>query len=608
MSFLLVFCCHKKIGQDKSVCLCFKDIIVLMSDMSSFPVHPAQPRATVNVLWSDGRSFEAPVGATLEAFVRAAAGDGSEAKPLTIAAVVNDKLRELSFKLTHDASVSPVSTAAEDGARIYRRGLTFLMIAAAAELFPGVEVRVEHSLSSGGYFCQVRGRGNLTNYELKELAARMRERVAEDLPFTKEVVPLSAALEMFQLRGDHDKVKLLTQRRKDYLVMYRLGLFADYFHGYMPPSAGYLRWFALQLADSGFILQFPQRSTPTSIEALKEHDRLLKAFREYGQWLDRLGVSDVGALNDTVSSGRVRELILMSEALHEQRIAKIASRVAEGAAEASGGVRLVLIAGPSSSGKTTFSKRLAVQMLANGLRPFALAMDDYFLDRDKTPRDEKGDYDFESIRALNVEQFNNDLVALMAGKEVTLPHYNFKAGRRERGAAVRLPPDAVIVVEGIHGLNPALASHIPPERLMRIYVSALTQLNLDRHNRVNTTDTRLIRRIVRDAASRGYSATDTLKRWESVRRGEGLYIFPHQENSDVMFNSALVYELAVLRPLAEPLLLQVQPDTPEYLEAKRLLALLSWFVPCPVDLVPNNSLLREFSGGSVLEGFKVWSV
>jgi uridine kinase len=567
-------------------------------------VHPAPPRDTVNVLWGDGRRFEGPVGTTLEAFVRAAYGDEAA---MVIAAVVNGKLRELSHSLTYDVSASPVRLDSEDGARIYRRGLSFLMIAAAADLFPGVEVRVDHSLSSGGYFCQVRGRKNFTVYELGELAKHMREMVAENLPFTKEAVPLGAAVEMFRLRGDHDKVKLLTQRRKDYLVIYRLRLFADYFHGYMPPSTGYLRWFDLQPADSGFILQFPQRHAPTSIEPLKEHDRLIVAFREYGQWLERLGVSDVGSLNDTVNTGRIHELILMSEALHEQRIVKIAGRIADGSAD-NGGVRLVLIAGPSSSGKTTFSKRLAVQMLANGLRPFALAMDDYFLDRDKTPRDEKGDYDFESIRALDVDRFNENLAALMAGKAVTLPHYNFKAGRSETGVTVKLPDDAVIVVEGIHGLNPALAAHIPAGRLMRIYVSALTQLNLDRHNRVNTTDTRLIRRIVRDAASRGYSATDTLKRWESVRRGEGLYIFPHQENSDVMFNSALVYELTILRPLAEPLLLQVQPNTPEYVEAKRLLALLSWFQPCPVDLVPNNSILREFTGGSVLEGFKLWSV
>jgi len=576
-----------------------------MTDSSASSVHPTPPRDTVNVLWGDGRRFEAPVGATLEAFVRAAYGEESV---MIIAAIVNGKLRELSYKLTYDVSASPVRVDTEDGARIYRRGLTFLMIAAAAELFPGVEVRVDHSLSSGGYFCQVRGRENFTAYELGELANRMREMVVENLPLTKEAVPLAAALEMFQLRGDADKVKLLAQRRKDYLVIYRLGLFADYFHGYMPPSTGYLRWFDLQPVEAGFILQFPQRSAPTTLEPPREHERLMKTFREYGQWLDRLGVGDVGALNDTISSGRVRELILVSEALHEQRIAQIASRIAGGDAEGRGGVRLVLIAGPSSSGKTTFSKRLAVQMLANGLRPFALAMDDYFLDRQATPRDDKGEYDFESIRALNLERFNDDLAALMAGKEVALPHYNFRAGRSEPGVIVRLHEESVIVVEGIHGLNPALASHIPAERLMRIYVSALTQLNLDRHNRVNTTDTRLIRRIVRDAATRGYSATDTLKRWESVRRGEGLYIFPHQENSDVMFNSALVYELAVLRPLAEPLLLQVQPNTSEHLEAKRLLTLLGWFQPCPVDYVPDNSILREFASGSIFERFKLWSV
>ncbi len=570
---------------------------------SDTTVHPTEARATAQVRWLDGQTFEAPLNTTLEAFARAAQPQDSAQAPV-VAALVDGKLRELTYKLTRDAELEPVTMASEDGMRIYRRGLTFLMIAAAKELFPEAGMVVDHSIASGGYFCQVYGRDNFNAAELKRLVVRMREMAAADLPIAKEIAPLAEAIEIFRARNEGDKVRLLAERHKDYLVLYRLGSLADYFHGYMVPSTGYLLWFDLQSSPPGFILQFPQRRAPTVIEPLRMPDRLMAAFREYGEWLDKLGVSNVGALNEAIESGRVRELILVSEALHEQRIAQIATWIAEGRDD----IKVVLIAGPSSSGKTTFSKRLAVQLLANGLHPFALAMDEYFVDREKTPRDENGDFDFETLRALDIPRLNEDLLGLMAGREVTLPHYDFKSGSSRVGETVALPRGTVIVVEGIHGLNPDLVPHIPAEHTLRVYVSALTQLNLDPHNRVSTTDTRLIRRIVRDAATRGYSAGDTLKRWESVRRGESQHIFPYQEYSDVMFNSALVYELSVLRPLAEPLLRQVQPETPEYVEAKRLLALLAWFRPCDREAVPTNSLLREFAGGSVLERFAFWGM
>jgi uridine kinase len=310
-----------------------------------------------------------------------------------------------------------------------------------------------------------------------------------------------------------------------------------------------------------------------------------------------LGVDNVGALNQAIAAGRTDEIILVAEALHEQRIAQIASQIAT----RRGQVKLVLMAGPSSSGKTTLSKRLAIQLLANGLRPVAIGLDDFFVDRELTPRDEQGNYDFEVLEALDLKRFNEDLLALMAGKEVLLPHYNFMTGKSEPGPTMQLGPDHILLVEGIHGLNPGLVPYVPADRIFRIYISALTQLNIDRHNRVPTTDTRLIRRIVRDARARGYSAGDTIARWQSVRRGERQYIFPYQENADVMFNSALVYELSALKPLVEPLLLQIEAGKPGHVEAKRLLAFLQWFKGMPIEPIPDNSILREFVGGSNLE-------
>jgi uridine kinase len=345
------------------------------------------------------------------------------------------------------------------------------------------------------------------------------------------------------------------------------------------------------------------------LQPFVDYPKLLSIFREYGRWMELMGVRDVGYLNDAIAGERVREVVLVAEALHEQRVARIAEEIAARQKGLLGGgaspVRLVLIAGPSSSGKTTFSKRLSIQLLAKGLRPFALELDNYFVDRLKTPKDENGQYDFESLGAVDVGLFNEHLVQLLAGREVTLPHYNFRTGLREPGQTVRPQPDHIVIVEGIHGLNPDLVPHVPPDVIYRVYVSALTQLNIDKHNRVPTTDTRLLRRIVRDAAYRGYTARDTIDRWNSVRRGEKRWIFPYQEHADIMFNSALVYELAVLKPLAEPLLLQIKPRTPAYVEAKRLLAMLEWFEPLAPDLVPDDSILREFVGGGIFRDFRV---
>jgi uridine kinase len=480
--------------------------------------------------------------------------------------------------------------------------LTFLLEAAFEEIYPDFQLTIDHSVSSGGFFCQIFGSGTDCTIDLPRLEKRMNEIVEEDISFSREQVPVSEAIEYFRSHGNEDKVRLLKYRQKENLVLYRLGGHRDYHHGYMVPSTGYLRWFALLTFGDGFVLQFPRRQAPKELLPMPEYPKLLTTFHQYGNWLKRMGIESVGALNDAIDSDRIREIILVSEALHEQRIADIAQAVVAHSQQA----RVVLIAGPSSSGKTTFSKRLSIQLLAQGLLPFPVEIDNYFVDREKTPKDEKGEYDYEAISALNTELFSDHLQKLIAGEQVQMPRYNFRTGLSEKGEVAQLHKDQVIILEGIHGLNPNLIPSIPHEQTYKIYISCLTQLNLDRHNRISTTDTRMLRRIVRDATERGYTAQQTIKRWESVRQGEKRHIFPYQENADTMFNSALVYELSALKPLAEPLLRQVPFGVPEYIEAKRLLAFLSWFLPIDSKLIPDNSILREFIGGSILREFKLW--
>jgi uridine kinase len=562
-------------------------------------IHPAQPRDTAQVWLDDGRVFEGPIGTPLEQFIRTI---GSDRQAPTVAALIDNELRELTYRVEKDVEMSPITMGQSDGFRIYRRSLSFLLVTAVHELFPKTTVYVDHSLTFGGYFCQVQGREPFSEEELAQIEARMWEIVRADEPILKTRVPLNEAIALFGARGDDDKVRLLGRRRKAYLTLYELRGFRDYFHGYMVPSTSYLTVFGLQAYPPGLILRFPRKAPSMELQPFVDYPMLVGIFREYGEWMDLMGVRDVGCLNEVIAGERVREVVLVAEALHEQRVARIAEEITRRQGQ---GVRLVLIAGPSSSGKTTFSKRLSIQLLANGLRPFALELDSYFVDREKTPRDEQGQFDFEALGALDVALFNQDLLRLLGGEEVTLPRYNFVTGLREVGQTVRLRPDHVVIIEGIHGLNPDLVPHIPPELTYRTYVSALTQLNIDKHNRVPTTDTRLIRRIVRDAAYRGYTAEQTIDRWGSVRNGEKRWIFPFQEHADVMFNSALVYELAVLKPFAEPLLLQVKPGTRAHVEAKRLLAFLEWFEPLAPDLVPDNSILREFVGGSILQDFHV---
>jgi uridine kinase len=557
-------------------------------------------RLDARVSFPDGSVYSAPVGTPLLAYIEAAYPPGHPERPI-LAAIVDGKLRELTMSVERDVRVKPVTYADSDGNRIYRRSLSFLLTTAAAELFPGVQIAIAHSIPSGGYHCEVLNGANFTPDELAAIRRRMWEIVEEDAPIVRKKIPLQEAVAFFRARGDDDKVRLLASREKDYLTVYTLRDNVDYFFGYMTPSTGYLQLFDLLPTAEGFILAHPRPESPNQLKPYHESYQLEAVFRRTREWLQVMGIEDIGRLNQAIVEGRIRDEVLVAEALHSRHIGEIARMIADQHAQ---GVRLVLIAGPSSAGKTTFSKRLAVQLMAYGIQPFTLAMDNYFVDRELTPRDESGAYDFEALNALNLERFNNDLLALMQCVEVQLPVFDFKLGKSLEGDVCKLTNDHIILAEGIHGLNPDLVSHIPRERIFRIYVSALTALNMDRHNRIPTTDIRLVRRIVRDATHRGYSAQDTLDRWESVRRGEKRNIFPYQENADVMFNSSLFYELAVLRPFAEPLLLQVDRESPRYVEVKRLLAFLSWVRPTSVEYVPDDSLLREFVGNSILETYQ----
>ena len=557
------------------------------------------PRQDVEIHLSNGEVITGPRGGTLEDYLSILQ---DRDLPPIMGATVNGKLTELSFPVTMDAEVHPITMGAADGMRFYRRSLTFLLERAFHDIHPDAILTIDHSVTSGGYFCQVFRRSPLNAEELDELEKRMRQLVKEDIKFERLQVSLKEGIEYFDQRGYKDKVRLLAHRKKDYLTLYKLGDLMDYHHGYMVPSTGYLKWFDLVMVDDGFIVRFPRRKDPTVLNPVPKYYTLMNVFQRYGGWLHRLGIDSVGALNDSIKGDQIRKLILVSEALHEQHIAEIAAQIEE----RSESISVILIAGPSSSGKTIFSKRLTIQLLARGISPFPMEMDKYFVDRELTPRDEFGDWNFEALEAVNRKQLSRDIQSLIAGEPVQLPAYDFRNGKSGRGDTIQLRPGQIIILEGIHGLNPDLLPGYPQSSTYRIYISALTQLNLDRHNRVSTTDTRLIRRIVRDARERGYSAMDTIDRWESVRRGEKQNIFPFQDNADAIFNSALVYEMAALKPLAEPIIRQVPHGSSARIEAKRLLAFLEWFLPLDVNIIPENSILREFIGESNLKDFNLW--
>lgn len=508
---------------------------------------------------------------------------------------VNGKLQELHKTLKNDCTLEFETTGDPVGHDTYRRSMKLMLVKAVYDVAhrENVEkVRVHFSVSKG-YYCTVKGNVVLNEGFLTRVEARMREMVEMDMPINKRTVHTDDAIALFHQHGMYDKERLFEYRRVSKVNLYCMNEFEDYYYGYMVPSAGYLRYFKLYLYDEGFVMQMPERSEPTVVPEFRPQNKLFEVLKESSKWGDMQGIETVGALNDKVTKGDVQELVLVQEALQEKKIAEIASVIA-----ARKGVKFVLIAGPSSSGKTTFSHRLSIQLRANGLIPHPIAVDNYFVERSDTPKDEKGEYDFECLGAVDVELFNRQMQELLEGKEVVIPTFNFVEGKKEYGGKPKkLGTNDVLVIEGIHCLNPKLTESLADENKFKIYISALTQLNVDEHNRIPSTDGRLLRRIVRDARTRGVDARNTIKRWESVRQGERKNIFPYQEEADVMFNSALIYELAVLKPYVERLLFAIDKNCPEYVEAKRLLKFLDYFVGIGSENIPMNSILREFVGG-----------
>ena len=511
----------------------------------------------------------------------------------------NSRLRELNKEIPGDGTVSFVTVMESAGRKAYRRSLTLLMQRAVYNL--GKErgmtgnVKVLHSISSA-YYCELEDREPVTEEYLAALKAEMTRLVEEKQPIQKRSIHTEDAVELFAELGMKDKEKLFRYRRSSRVNIYSIGNYIDYFYGYMVPDTGYLKYFDLKRYEQGFALMFPGKNSRKT-EPFVPSRKLFTVLQESARWGEMLGIDTVGALNDAVTQGRIQDVILVQEALMEQRIGRIAEEIASRPEK-----KFVMIAGPSSSGKTTFSHRLSIQLMAQGLHPHPIALDDYYVNRVDTPLDEDGEYDFECLEAIDIETFNRDMTALLDGQEVEMPTYNFKTGKREyRGNKKKLGENDILVIEGIHGLNDRLSHSLPHSSKLKIYISPLTQLNIDEHNNLSTTDCRLIRRMVRDARTRNITARETFARWSSVRRGEEKHIFPFQEEADIMFNSALIYEIAVLKQYAEPLLFSVEKGCPEYLEAKRILKFLDYFLPVPDGDVGKNSILREFIGGSCFQ-------
>lgn len=543
----------------------------------------------IKVTFGTGEIKEYPIGSTIAEIL----GTGKNINE-PVCAIVDNEVAELARRIHYDISLSPLTIESHLGERTYIRSVIFLLILAVDELFPGARVTFEHAINKGLYG-EIHYTRDITTEDIINIKKRMEQLVIDDIPIEKIKIKKEEAIKIFESYGMLDKLRLMNYIDLPYINVYKCGHLYDYFYGAMVPSTGYITLYDLQFYNPGFILLYPHCNDGMTLPEFKDLPKLAKVFKETENWARILDVADVGSLNNKVVSGQIDNLVLVAEGLHEKKIANIADKIYEHKDK----LKMVLIAGPSSSGKTTFSKRLSIQLQVLGLRPYAISLDDYFLPRDQTPMDENGNYDFESLEALDVAFFNQHLCELLKGNEIEFPRFNFITGTREdSGNKFKMDGNSILVIEGIHGLNEKLTCSIAKENKYKIYISALTQLNIDDHNRIPTTDVRLIRRIVRDNTYRGRSAEITILSWPSVRAGEEKNIFPFQEEADLMFNSTLAYELCILKKSVEPLLQKIEKGTPAYMEAKRLLQFLYYFKEIEENMIPKNSIIREFVGGS----------
>ena len=545
----------------------------------------------------DGKEHEYAIGTTYREIVDEYQEEVAEAPVILVMA--DGKLRELQKKLKGDCTLEFVTTKDHIGFETYKRTVCLVLLRAIYDVAgkENIEKVMIHYSVGNGYYFTMAGKAVLNQHFLDNVKTRMQELADMCTPIGKRSVNTDDAVSLFHHHRMYDKEKLFRFRRVSKVNIYNIGYYEDYFYGYMADHAGYVKYFDLKLYDEGFVLELPTRKNPSVISPFRPEGKIFQVQKESQEWAEKMDISYVGDLNDHITKEGISNILLVQEALQEAKISDIAQRIV-----LEGNKKFIMIAGPSSSGKTSFSHRLSIQLLAHGMKPHPIGVDNYFKNREETPLDEYGENNYECLEAIDVEQFNKDMLALLRGERIELPVFNFKTGHREyKGDFLQLGPEDVLVIEGIHGLNDKLSYALPAESKFKIYISALTQLNIDEHNRIPTTDGRLLRRIVRDARTRGTSAKDTIARWPSVRRGEGANIFPYQEQADVMFNSALVYELACLKVYAEPLLFGIDKSEPEYLEAKRLLKFLDYFISVPSEDIPHNSLLREFVGGSCFD-------
>ena len=538
-------------------------------------------------------SKEFPVGSTL---LEVYQGFDLSMPYGVVSAKVNNKVEGLKYRVYNNKDVEFLDITCDSGMRTYVRSLCFVLCKAVEDLYPGGDFVLEHPISNG-FYCRLLIDREVGLDDALRLKKRMQEIIAQDIPFKRHQEHTSDVVKLFMEKGREDKVKLLETSGKIYSYYYTLEDCVDYYYGSLVPSTGFLKNFDLVKYYDGLLLRIPKKSNPEELEEVVKQKKMFDVLKEFRHLNQIVGLGTVGEFNVACKNKWASGMIQVSEALQEKKISNIADEIYK-RYHSENPVRLVLIAGPSSSGKTTFSKRLSVQIIANGLMPFPVSLDNYFVDREHTPRDEKGDYDFESLYALDLDYFNQQLNDLLAGKEVVLPRFNFTTGKREAGDKFKLGPNTILLLEGIHALNPDLTPHIPDACKFKIFVSAMTTILLDDHNYIPTTDNRLLRRIIRDYKYRSYSAEETISRWPSVRAGEDKWIYPYQENADAMFNSALLFELAVIKDVAEPILRRVPEDNPVYSEAFRLLKFLDYITSVPSREIPPTSLLREFLGGS----------